>query len=253
MDSQPAQPLQNKVALVTGAGRGIGRAIALGYADAGAAVCCAARTRHEIETVAGAINQSGGRAVAAICDVRDYGSVQAATEAAVAAFGGLDIVVINAGVNLALSSIAEGDPQRWAETIEVNLIGAYHCIKAALPHLRVNGGHIITIGSGRGHRADPGRTAYSSSKAGLSMLTRAAAEEVWPERICVNELIPGPVLTDMMQQSAAQQASSINLHYDREWLKPSEAVAPLAVWIAATDPATGPTGQSFSLMRRDAL
>ena len=244
--------LLGKVALVTGAGRGIGRAIALGYSAAGAAVCCAARTLGEIEQVAEEIRNEGGRALVSICDVRDFDAVTASTQATVDAFGRLDIVIVNAGVNLAPASIADSDPALWAEVLAVNLTGAYHCIKAALPHLRANGGHIITVGSGRGHRADPGRSAYSVSKAGLAMLTRVAAEELWTERICVNELVPGPVLTDMVEQALARGNTS-NLGLDREWFKPPEAVVPLAVWIAATDPATGPTGQTFSLMRRDAL
>lgn len=249
IESQSQTPLAGKVALVTGAGRGIGRAIARGYAAAGAAVGCVARSVDEVEQVAGEINAGGGQALAAACDVRDFDAVTAATAAVVAAFGRLDIVVISAGVNLVMASIADSDPAAWAQTVDINLTGAYHCIKAALPYLRPQGGHILTIGSGRGHRADPDRSAYAASKAGLALLTRAAAEELWTERICVNELVPGPVVTAMQQQSVAQH--SANLHYDREWVKPPEAVVPLAVWIVASDPATGPTGQCFSLMRRD--
>lgn len=242
------RPLEGTVAIVTGASRGIGRAIALGYASAGASVCCAARTLSEVESLVTTIEADDGSAVAARTDVLDLDSVTGMVDLTLATFGKLDILVINAGVNADRASIHESDPRLWVETINTNLVGAYYCVKAAMPHLAAGGGHIITIGSGRGHRAHPGRSAYSCSKAGLWMLTRALAEEVWQDGVCVNEIVPGPVDTDMHRDGAATLPGGRALR-EREWTKPAEAVVSLATWLAATPPATGPTGQSFSLMR----
>ena len=243
------QALSGQVALVTGAGRGIGRAIARAYAQAGAAVCCAARTLHEITTTVRAIETSGGRAIAVPTDVTQLASVQQLLQTTVETFGGLDILVINAGDDYDRRHVAESYPEDWRATLEVNLLGAYYCAHAAIGYLKQRGaGKIITVGSGIGHRGFPGSSAYACSKARLWMLTRVLAQELWPFNISVNELIPGPVVTAM---SAPESAPNTGVSaIESEWVKTPDDVVPLALFLA-TQPAKGPTAQSFSLMRRD--
>jgi 3-oxoacyl-[acyl-carrier protein] reductase len=244
-----ARALEGRVAVVTGAGRGIGRAIARGYAEAGAAVCCLARSAREVEAAVAEIAAQGGRALAAAADVRDAAAVERAYEATARAFGGIDLLVLNAGVD-ARGGVEEGDPALWREALEVNLVGAYTCARLAIPHLRRRGaGKIISVGSGLGHRGMAGRSAYSASKAGLWMFTRVLAQELAPHRISVNELIPGPVRTSIA--AAADPETVASPVFAGEWLKQPEDVVPLALFLA-TQPDGGPTAQSFSLLRRDA-
>jgi len=246
----PAGKLQGKVAVVTGAGRGIGKAIALAYAREGAAVCCAARSQSQIDATAAEIRQAGGRSLAVQTDVTQWASVDKLFRAAAEAFGGVDIVVINAGAQYDRRPVEDSIPADWLATLEVNLIGAYYCAKAAIPYLKQRGaGKIITMGSGIGHRGMPGSSAYACSKAGLWMLTRVLAQELWPFNISVNELIPGPVVTELNRDLQQQHQGSV-FAIDSEWVKTPEDVAPLALFLA-TQPDKGPTAQSFSLMRRD--
>ena len=201
--------LEGKIALVTGAGRGIGRAIALAYGRHGAAVCCVARTRGEIEGTAAEIIRTGGRALALPADVRDRRAVEAAFQGAARAFDGLDIVVINAGLTRSPASVEDSDPEAWREAIDTNLVGAYYCARAAIPHLRRRGaGKIIAVGSGLGHRGVATRSAYACSKAGLWMLTIVLAQELAPYNISVNELVPGPVDTSMNPGGAGTSTSA---------------------------------------------
>ena len=234
---------------MTGAGRGIGRAIARAYAEAGAAVCCLARTTSEVEAAAAEIEARGGRALAAAADVRDAQAVARAFDAAAGAWGGIDLLLANAGADLARGTVDEGDPRIWWETVEVNLLGAYTCARVAIPFLkRRGGGKIITVGSGLGHRGIAGRSAYAASKAGLWMFTRVMAQELAPHRISVNELIPGPVQTSIAAAvDAPTRAAPV---FANEWIKSPEDVVPLALFLA-TQPDGGPTAQSYSLMRRD--
>ena len=241
--------LNGKVAIVTGAGRGIGRAIALAYAQAGAAVGCAARTVAEIDDTAQEIRKLGGQSVAVQTDVTQLESVQHLLATVVEHFGGLDILVINAGGNYDRRNIEDSHPQDWQATLQVNLVAAYYCAQAAIPYLRQRGaGKIITIGSGIGHRGRTGDSAYACSKAGLWMLTRVLAQELWPYNISVNELIPGPVKTTI--DDSQPSASPRNLGFESEWIKTPDEVTGLALFLAM-QPDIGPTAQSFSLMRRD--
>lgn len=192
------------------------------------------------------INKAGGRALAVPTDVTELHAVESLFARTADTFGGTDIVVINAGVSKGRQSVAESDPAEWRAVMEVNLFGAYYCARAAIPHLRARGGgKIITVGSGLGHRGRPGDSAYGCSKAGLWMLTRVLAQEVWQDNISVNELIPGPV-----QTSISDQSDGGVMQIDSEWSKGPEDVVPLALFLA-TQPTVGPTAQSFSLMRRD--
>jgi 3-oxoacyl-[acyl-carrier protein] reductase len=247
---QQTGTLHGKVAVVTGAGRGIGRAIALAYGREGAAVCCAARSLAQIQHTAAEITNAGGHALAVQTDVTQWPSVERLFQATVDAFGGMDIVVINAGAQYDRRHVVDSHSADWLATLEVNLTGAYYCAKAAIPHLKQRGaGKIITVGSGLGHRGLPGSSAYACSKAGLWMLTRVLAQELWPFKISVNELIPGPVVTEISRDLPQERRDSV-FAIDSEWIKTPEAVVPLAIFLA-TQPDTGPTAQSYSLMRRD--
>ena len=240
--------LAGKVAVVTGAGRGIGRAIAIGYGVAGAAVCCAARSAAEIAETARLIEGKGSRAMAQAADVMDYPSVEAVFARASSSYGGIDIVVANAGGTFENLAVEESDPAKWRQTIDVNLIGAYHTARAAIPHLRQRGGgKIIFMGSGMGHRSFPTRSSYAAAKAGLRMLTRVLAQELVTHNICVNELVPGPVITEAVRPRAEALRATVG---SGEWFKEPEDVVPMALFLA-TQPAQGPTGQTFSLARRE--
>ena len=239
--------LDGKVVVITGAGRGIGRGLALGFAEQDAKVVCAARTASQIDETVRAIRQAGGEAIAVQCDVRSADAVRALYDKTRAAYGAVDIVIANAGGNFAPTTLEDGDIEGWTLTVQVNLIGVYYTTKFAIPDLKIKGGHIIVIGSGLGHRVgDSTHSAYSASKAGAWMLVRALAKELSQYAICVNELIPGVVKTELLSDTPRPDDSPLNA----EWFKRPADVVPLALFMAA-QPLTGPTGQSFSLMRRD--
>ena len=228
----------------------MGRAIALAFGAAGASVCCAARTLSELQDAESEIRSAGGRALATQTDVTVPQQVEAMFEATSREFGGGDIVVINAGESRDKQHVEDSVPDDWLATLNVNLVGAYYCARAAIPYLKRRGaGKIITVGSGLGHNGRPGASAYAASKAGLWMLTRVLAQELWEYNISVNELVPGPVVTGLSSESARQQESSV-FTIDSEWIKRPDDVVPLALFLA-TQPDRGPTAQSFSMMRRD--
>lgn len=241
--------LKGKAAVVTGAGKGIGKAISLAYAGEGASVACAARTQSDIQNTAKQIEDAGGNAIAIPTDVTCPEAVKSLFAKTADLWGGIDIVVVNAGGNYDREPVETSHPDNWRNTLEVNLFGAYHCAQAAIPLLKQRGGgKIITIGSGLGHRGTAGGSAYACSKAGLWMLTRVLAQELWPYNISVNELIPGPVATSIDDHFPTQKSNVSNI--DSEWVKNPQDVVPLALFLAG-QPDRGPTVQSFSLMRRD--
>ena len=242
-------PLESKVALVTGASSGIGRAIAIAWARAGARVACAARSEGGLAETVAAIEAAGGDGLAVRADVTRHADVERMFEETVSAFGGLDIVMINAGGNLERSRVGEDDPEGWLATVHLNLAGAYYTAREAIPHLKARGGgRMLLMGSGMGHRAVPGASAYCVAKAGAWMLTRALAEELVEHGITVNEIVPGPVWTPATireHETSGWPVASI----PNEWVKQPEEVAPLSIFLAS-HPEPGPTAQTFTLLRR---
>ena len=240
--------LDGRVALVTGAGRGIGRAIAVAYARAGANLALAARSASELESAAREVRGLGRRAIPVVTDVVRRDQVDALADAVRSEFGRLDILVNNAGGGLERSSILDSDPDLWIEDVTVNCISAYLVSRALLPlMIETGGGRVINVGSGMGHRPTGSGSAYHVGKAGLWMFTRCLAEEVWRHNITVNELIPGPVATRLT--GGHMQVDGPPPYAASEVIKEPEDVAPLALFLAA-QPDAGPTAQSFSLTRR---
>src|SRR5712691_7686694 len=200
--------LAGKVAIATGASRGIGAAAAFVLAKAGAAVMLVARDGTRASQVTKEIVAAGGRATAMACDVADYGSVRTMVEETDQRLGNIDILVNNAGVIEPIDALVQSDPAAWRRSIEVNLVGAYHTVRATLPRMLEAGkGTVINISSGAAHRPLEGWSAYCSAKAGLAMLTNAIALEYADAGVRVFGLAPGVIDTDMQ---AAIRASGIN-------------------------------------------
>ncbi|HEY7843726.1 MAG TPA: 3-oxoacyl-ACP reductase family protein [Bradyrhizobium sp.] len=188
--------LNGKAAVVTGAGRNIGRAIALTLADGGASVLINARSnRAEAEAVVREIESAGGRAIVHIGDVADAKAVQAMADAAVKAFGHIDILVNNAALRRE-KSFAEMDYAEWREILDVTLDGTFHCTKACLPALKKSGaGTIVNVGGLSAHTGAKNRAHVVTAKAGVVGLTRALANDLAADGITVNCVVPGLIGT----------------------------------------------------------
>lgn len=188
--------LAGKVAIVTGAGRNIGRAIALALADGGAAVLVNARTnRAEADAVVREIETAGGKAIAHLGSVADAASVQAMADAAMQQLGGIDILVNNAALRQE-KPFAEMDYRAWREILDVTLDGAFHCVKACLPALRRSGaGTIVNIGGLSAHTGAKNRSHVVTAKAGIIGFTRALAHDLADDGITVNCVVPGLIGT----------------------------------------------------------
>ena len=203
--------LNGKVALVTGASRGLGEGAARALAGAGAAVILVARDGAMVAGVARDITAKGGRAEAIACDVADYAAVEKVVAATRAQLGGLDILVNNAGVIDPIAEIATSDPKAWANSITINLIGAYNVVRAVLPDMLAKGdGTIVNVSSGAAYRPLEGWGAYCSGKAGLAMLTRAIELETKGKGIRVFGFSPGTIDTDMQVKIRASGMNMIS-------------------------------------------
>ncbi len=188
--------LAGKVAIVTGAGRNIGRAIALALADAGASIVVNARNnKAEAEAVAREIEAGGGKALAHMGDVANAADVQAMVETAVRHFGRIDILVNNAALRRE-KPFGQMSYAEWREIMNVTLDGAFHCVKACLPHLKKSGeGTIINIGGLSAHTGARDRAHVVTAKAGIIGFTRALAHDLASDRINVNCVVPGLIGT----------------------------------------------------------
>jgi 3-oxoacyl-[acyl-carrier protein] reductase len=198
-----ARPLSDRVAIVTGSARNIGRAIALELADAGAAVMINARaSRAEAEAVADEVRRVGGRAAVTIADITDPDAASALVAAAVEAFGRLDLLVNNASVRRN-TAFADLHYREWREVMAITLDAPYLCSRAALPHLAASGhGAIVNIGGLSAHTGSARRAHVVAGKAGLVGLTRALAHDLAPHSITVNCVVPGLIDTTRHESSA---------------------------------------------------
>jgi 3-oxoacyl-[acyl-carrier protein] reductase len=204
-----SQELNGKVALVTGASRGLGEGTARALAAGGAAVMLVARDGARVSSVARDIAAKGGRAEALSCDVSNYAAVEKVVALAKARLGGLDILINNAGVIEPIAEVAASDPAAWAQNISINLIGAYHVLRAVLPGMLANGGgSIVNVSSGAAYRPLEGWSAYCAGKAGLAMLTRSIALETAGKGIRIFGFSPGTIDTDMQVKI---RASGMNM------------------------------------------
>ena len=231
--------LSGKAVLVTGASRGIGAAAARILAAAGARVALAARSVEACEREAGSIGANGGSAIAVGCDVGDYAQAAACVAATVDAFGGLDVIVNNAGAIAPIATLEQADPADWAAGVTTNLIGAFHIVRAAAGPLRNRDGGrpgvVINISSGAASRPLEGWSAYCAAKAGLAMLTRSIHLEMAESGIRVYGFRPGVVDTEMQ---VAIRASGINevSRLPRDALANPEVPAAAIAWLAAEAP-----------------
>jgi NAD(P)-dependent dehydrogenase (short-subunit alcohol dehydrogenase family) len=190
--------LTGQIAVVTGAGRGIGSAIARKLSSIGAAAVLCGRTRAALDSTATAISKAGGRVQVLPCDVTDLQSVEAVAACVEQLFGRIDILVNNAGIGGFGGPLHEMPPQSWDQVLNTNLRGVYYCIRAFAPAMiRARSGHVINISSLAGKNPLPNGAAYAASKWGLNGLSYSVAEELRGYNIRVAVVCPGSVNTDL--------------------------------------------------------
>ena len=237
--------LEGRVAIVTGASRGLGRAMALALAEAGADVAVAARSEPELAETAAAVEKLGRRALAIRTDVTVYAEVETLVERTAATLGRLDIVVNNSGI-AAVRPLAEMPPEDFRRSVEVNLIGVFNGCRAAAGRLIAQkSGKIINLSSMLGAAGLPGYVAYSASKGGVIALTRALGVEWARYNVQVNAMAPGWIVTDMNREAFDDARVRERLLRDVPARRTGrvDEVGPLVVYLAssASDYMTGQT------------
>jgi NAD(P)-dependent dehydrogenase (short-subunit alcohol dehydrogenase family) len=193
--------LKDKIAIVTGAGRGIGKAIALAYAHEGANVIVISRTLSHVEETAKQIHSAGKYATAMAVDVSNVGEMESAISSVVRKLGQVDILVNAAGIQGPIGPVVDNDVNHWIQTVQVNLIGTFLCIRAVLPTMiERKSGKIINFSGGGATSPRPYFTAYAASKGAVVHFTESLAEELKEHNVQVNAIAPGAVNTNMLDE-----------------------------------------------------
>lgn len=250
--------LADRVALVTGGGTGIGRAIALLFAEEGADVCVMGRRKEPLELVVAEIEQMGRRGIASPGDISSEEDVRRAVERAVEELGKLDVLVNNASIVGEVAPVEQLHRTQWDEALAINLTGSVLCCREAIPHLkRSGGGTIVNVSSNVGRRGFPNRAPYACSKWAMQGLTQTLALELGSSGVRVNGICPGPVLTERLKGAMSKMAKARGETPEavqREW----ESQAPLgrfateqecakAALFFASEDSSGTTGQSLNV------
>ncbi|PYE84270.1 SDR family oxidoreductase [Pseudoroseicyclus aestuarii] len=221
--------MNGKVVLITGASRGIGEAAARSFAAAGAKLALVARDADRLGALVGELGQES---LAIPCDVTRSWEVEAAVEMTRATFGRLDVLINNAGAIEPIGAMEDILPEDWGKTIDINLKGVFHGMRAALPAmLQQGGGTVLTVSSGAAHRPMEGWSAYCASKAGAAMLTRSLDLEYRARGIRAIGLSPGTVATQMQRDI---KASGVNAISKLDWSEhiPADWPGRALVWLA---------------------
>ena len=216
--------VKGKVALITGAGSGLGEAAARILAKEGAKVAVLGRTAKEIKEVADAIKKDGGEALALTADISDPKDVEKAVKKLVSEWGQIDILFANAGINGVWAPIEDLKVEEWQETININLNGTFYTIKAAAPHLKKNGGSVIITSSINGTRkfSNTGATAYSCTKAAQVAMAKMLALELAKHKVRVNVICPGAIESEIDENTEKR-----NIEKEKEPVEYPEGSIPL--------------------------
>lgn len=211
-----AKQLDGKVALVTGAGSGIGRASALLLAQHGAKVAVLGRTEGELQDAVAEIEQHGGEGMVVLADVSKPDDMQQAVQQIGDRWGRLDIVLANAGINGVWAPLEELEPDEWDKTLTINLKGTFLTVKYALPHLKKQGGSVIITSSINGTRtfSNTGATAYSCSKAAQVAFAKMTAVELGPHKIRVNVICPGAIESKIDENTEQRNTDQIGVEVE---------------------------------------
>lgn len=239
--------MSGKTVVITGASRGIGAAAAHTFAEAGANVALLARSG---EALASLVGEIGDRALALPCDVARFENVQEAVDETVGHFGGVDVLINNAGLIEPIARLADSEPDDWGAVIDVNLKGVYHGMRAVLPDmLKRGGGTVLTISSGAAHGALEGWSHYCASKAAVHMMTKALHKEEAGHGIRAIGLSPGTVATAMQREI---KASGVNPVSQLDWSDhiPPDWPAKCLLWLCGPD-GDAWLGQEVSLRDED--
>ncbi len=232
-----SRQLHGKSALITGASKGLGKAMALALSEAGVRVALVSRGLEQLNQTAEAVRNLGGEAAVFQADLTDEAQVRKLEASVIGEFGRPQILINNAGVNIR-KPVTEFTLAEWRQVIDANLTSVFLMCRAFVPHLKGQGyGRVINLGSTMAHVSIAGRTAYSSSKAGVLGFTKALALELAPEKITVNAISPGPIVTELnaplLNDPKLSQDFTSRIPLSR-WGKVEE-VGKLAVYLCSED------------------